>query len=247
MGLKFQAKLRRLAERRNHALAGGKRRGSAASRRRAAAAASDALDTTASDGGSDRESERDEWAQIRRLPTADSQDEMGDMPLNLFSGLEIGKVAVVEAGTSAAEVARARSAAEFATAFVASSAAAAAAASASPSPVAPPFDLDTVADDEAETVASTDTDGNSIISGVTGITGMTGITGLTGFASGGGWGADPDPDLSLSGLTVQEKNGGSEGCQPGCSEETVEEVKYCALPGACVVSSTAVGVAAMIL
>ena len=120
MGLKFQAKLRRLAERRNHALAGGKRRGSAASRRRAAAAASDALDTTASDGGSDRESERDEWAQIRRLPTADSQDEMGDMPLNLFSGLEIGKVAVVEAGTSAAEVARARSAAEFATAFVAS-------------------------------------------------------------------------------------------------------------------------------
>ena len=97
MGLKFQAKLRRLAERRNHALAGGKRRGSAASRRRAAAAASDALDTTASDGGSDRESERDEWSQIRRLPTADSQDEMGDMPLNLFSGVEIGKVAVVEA------------------------------------------------------------------------------------------------------------------------------------------------------
>ena len=245
MGLKFQAKLRRLAERRNHALAGGKRRGSAASRRRAAAAASDALDTTASDGGSDRESERDEWSQIRRLPTADSQDEMGDMPLNLFSGVEIGKVAVVEAGTSAAEVARARSAAEFATVFVASSAAAAAAAAASPSPVAPPVDLDTVAGDEAETVASTDTDGNSIISGVTGITGMTGITGLTGFASGGGLGADPD--LSLSGLTVQEKNGGSEGCQPGCSEETVEEVKYCALPGACVVSSTAVGVAAMIL
>ena len=239
MGLKFQAKLRRLAERRNHALAGGKRRGSAASRRRAAAAASDALDTTASDGGSGRESERDEWSQIRRLPTADSQDEMGDMPLNLFSGVEIGKVAVVEAGTSAAEVARARSAAEFATAFVASSAAAAAAAAASPSPVAPPFDLDTVAGDEAETVASTDTDGNSIISGVTGITGMTGITGLTGLGA--------DPDLSLSGLTVQEKNGGSEGCQPGCSEETVEEVKYCALPGACVISSTAVGVAAMIL
>ena len=52
---------------------------------------------------------------------------------------------------------------------------------------------------------------------------------------------------TLCRLTVQEKNGGSEGCQPGCSEETVEEVKYCALPGACVISSTAVGVAAMIL